>query len=153
MTRSARALVTIKITNLNRDFLINAESAQVLARSIARGIKPPKKQIDIIFLDSRRIRKLNARFRGSRRATDVLSFDLGQVANIFISLDAAGSNAKRFRTSFEREVVLYMIHGVLHLARYDDDTVLAAARMRRREERLLRKICGKIDLSKVLTRR
>ncbi len=56
---------------------------------------------------------------------------------IFISLDAAVSQAKRFRVTWQCELARYAIHGLLHLAGYDDLDRARRRTMKRAEDRLL----------------
>ena len=110
---------------------------------------------------------LNEAFLGHAGATDVITFDHralfttinqavpqggGSAARcrskisadqtfhgeIYISLDAAVAQARRFRTCWQSELTRYVIHGALHLAGYDDLQAAARHRMKREEDRLLR---------------
>lgn len=67
-------------------------------------------RIDVVLVDGREIRKLNRKFRGGNRATDVLSFayDEGDIlGDVVVS--------KSYRREFKRLV----IHGVLHILGYE----------------------------------
>jgi len=59
---------------------------------------------------------------------------------IFICLDEALSQARRFRTSWPSEVVRYLVHGVLHLCGYDDRHPAPRREMKRMENRLLEQL-------------
>jgi probable rRNA maturation factor len=74
------------------------------------------------------------------------------MGEVLISSDTAARNAKAFGTTFGEEIVLYVIHGMLHLFGYDDGDAVSGARMLKREKEILKKICMKEDLSKVSTR-
>ncbi len=64
---------------------------------------------------------------------------------IFVCLDEARSQARRFRTTWQRELVRYIIHGILHLLGYKDHAVSARQRMKRQEDRLLRHLAKGFD--------
>lgn len=84
------------------------------------------------------MRSVNRKYLGHDYVTDVLTFDLGDgLAEIIICPRAAHSNARRFKTSTRRELLTYVVHGILHLAGYEDATSVQRGRMRRMEERLL----------------
>ena len=83
----------------------------------------------------------------------MLSFELGGSGSIAISLDTASRNAKIFGAPLHEEGVRYVIHGILHLFGYDDDTKLHRLRMAAKEDTILRSLCAKVNLSRVLTRR
>ena len=57
---------------------------------------------------------------------------------IFISTETAARNARRFNTSLDDEVTLYLIHGILHLLGFDDHAPKDIARMRRKEQEILK---------------
>ena len=109
--------------------------------------------LEILFVGDRDMRKLNKRFKGRGGTTDVLSFGMGNVGSIAISLDTALRNAKTFGAPFHEEAIRYVIHGILHLFGYDDDTKLNRLKMAAKEEMILRSLCANTNLSKVLTRR
>ena len=150
----------IKIINLHKAFDIDEGFLRKVIRDLSLRLRFKEERFEFVFLDRRRIRKLNRDFKKIDRPTDVLAFRLEAIegdsrhtyANIFISLDAALENSRIFGTSFQEETVLYIIHGMLHIAGYDDRGKAERSRMRRREEELLRKTCANRDLSRALTR-
>jgi probable rRNA maturation factor len=82
--------------------------------------------VTLLITNSRRMRTLNARFRGKNRATDVLSFPGpefadGFVGDIAISLDIAARNARALRHSVADEIRILALHGLLHLSGYDHE--------------------------------
>jgi len=48
------------------------------------------------------------------------------------------TQAKEFKSSWQAEVVRYVVHGVLHLLGYDDLKPALRRRMKREENRLMR---------------
>lgn len=56
---------------------------------------------------------------------------------LVISVETARREAGAQRCSLEAEVVLYAVHGLLHLCGYDDQTENARLRMRRREREIM----------------
>lgn len=55
---------------------------------------------------------------------------------IVISAEMAASNARKFATSLRKEIVLYLVHGILHLSGYNDHSPREIKRMRGREQKL-----------------
>lgn len=100
-------------------------------------------EVDLAVVDGERIAALNRRYGGRAGRTDVLSFDLsdaGQaaiVAQIVVSGDVAAERAATRGGSKQRELMLYVVHGLLHLVGYEDDTARGAARMHARQDELL----------------
>lgn len=101
-------------------------------------------QVDLAVVGSLRMADLNRRYLRHRGPTDVLSFDLSEqdrtriCAQLIICADVAVRQAKRYGTSARRELLLYVVHGLLHLLGYDDSTSAGSARMRQRQEQILR---------------
>lgn len=148
------------VVNLHKSYNLNKRYARDLAAEILKIINKDRLvELELIFLDDKSIRKFNRKYKFEDRATDVLSFkidrkDFGQKAflgEIMISLDTALENSKLYGTGFADEIVLYIIHGVLHLFGYDDGTAVDSRRMDRKQNRILDKLCSCKNLSKVLT--
>ncbi|HEU4400536.1 MAG TPA: rRNA maturation RNase YbeY [Candidatus Polarisedimenticolia bacterium] len=102
-----------------------------------------------LLLDSEAaLRRLNRRFLGRDRPTDVLSFpacgDLepgrAHLGEIAISVPRAARQARRARWSLPEEIALLVTHGYLHLLGYDHETDDGS--MRRLEETLLKRAAG-----------
>ena len=71
---------------------------------------------------------------------------------LFISLDDAVKQAREFRTTWQSELVRYVIHGLLHLCGHDDLKPAARRKMKRKENRLLRETAKRFPLAKLGTR-
>lgn len=68
---------------------------------------------------------------------------------IFICVEEAICQARRFRTSWQSELVRYLVHGVLHLCGFDDQRPASRREMKREENRLLRELAGCWPLAKL----
>ena len=95
-------------------------------------------EVSVTFTDNEGIRKLNRKFRGINRKTDVLSFPLfdytgeseeppidemkGMLGDVVLSLEQAKAQAEEYGHSFEREVAFLTVHSMLHLLGYDHET-------------------------------
>ena len=60
--------------------------------------------------------------------------------DIFICVPEAVLQARRFRVTWQSELARYLVHGLLHLRGYDDQTSAACRRMKREENRVVKKI-------------
>ncbi len=102
----------------------------------------PPGELSIAFLTDAALAKLHGRFMQDPSATDVITFegakDHGIAGEICVSVDAAARHAGRSAVAFSREVTLYVVHGWLHLAGYDDRSPGAKRRMRAAEARAMR---------------
>ncbi len=122
--------------------------------------------------------RLNETFLRHQGSTDVITFDyaerVGQASRlssgssqdnsqrdrrdacptllhgeIFVCLDEAASQARRFRTTWQSELVRYVVHGVLHLLGHDDQRSAARRRMKRAENKLLRRLASEFPIHRL----
>ncbi len=147
------------VTNLNRAHKVNGPFIKKIIAEILKFLKQPRiAELEVVFLDDVAIRSLNKKYKKRNSATDDLSFKIDRdefgvgssLGEVFISLDTAFRNAGIFKTTFEEETVLYVIHGILHLFGYDDGKPKDRRRMSKKEEEILEYLCKREDLSKVL---
>ena len=108
---------------------------------IRRSEKPPKgRVVNLVFCSDYRIRKLNAQYRDKDKATDVLSFcfdDGDFLGEVYISLQRAAVQARRFGVSYESEVNRLFVHGVFHLLGYDHIEEKDRAVMEKKEAKFI----------------
>ena len=109
---------------------------------------PPPGALSLAFLPDAALAQLHADFLGDPTPTDVITFagdrTLGLASEICVSADAALRHvssrlpppASRLR-AFSAELTLYLVHGWLHLAGYDDLVPAKKRVMRRAEARAL----------------
>lgn len=113
-----------------------------VAPASARG------SVTIVLADDAEVRRLNRRWRGKNRATDVLSFPTDpstprprgvprHLGDIVIALGVAAAQARAHRHPLATELRVLALHGLLHLLGYDHET--DDGRMARLERRLRRK--------------
>ena len=99
--------------------------------------------INYIFCSDERELEVNRQFLGHDYYTDVITFDYSTPStlngDIFISLDTISSNAEMVDTSFDRELLRIIIHGVLHLTGQGDKTPETKLQMTAKEESALAK--------------
>jgi len=88
----------------------------------------------VILVSDRRMTQLHRRFFQESGPTDVITFQHGEV---IISTETARRQARRFGTSLEHELRLYIAHGLLHLRGFDDKTPAGAEEMKRIQEKLV----------------
>lgn len=100
------------------------------------------KEIEFILCQNEYIQELNNQFRNKNTPTDVLSFPyenmpMTPLGSIVISVDFVISKADEFNHSFQDELSLLFIHGLLHLLGYDHE--LDNGEHRTKEEELIKK--------------
>ena len=99
--------------------------------------KVPPGELSLVFLTDAALAQLHADFLDDPTTTDVITFEgdpaLGVAGEICVSVDTAARYARTHRRDFAAELTLYLVHGWLHLAGYDD-LVPAKKRVMRRAE-------------------
>ena len=84
---------------------------------------------------------MNVHYLNHNTLTDIITFDQsdGQTieGDIFISIDRVRENAQRQDISFTEELHRVMIHGILHLAGYNDKSSKEKTLMREKEDECL----------------
>lgn len=106
------------------------------------GAAAPAGELSIVFLTDAALARLHGEFLGDPALTDVITFAgsplLGTAGEICVSADAAVRFARSRGRDFSAELTLYLVHGWLHLAGYDDLAPAKKRVMRRAETRALR---------------
>jgi probable rRNA maturation factor len=135
----------IILHNLQRKISVNiAELEKFAGNAMQHSLQlQPRKRTDLhklneIFIwlvSDRRMALLHRKFLGQSRPTDVLTFQHGE---IFISVDTALRHARTFGNSLLGELKLYIVHGLLHLHGFDDQTRTEARKMKKAQEKILR---------------
>jgi probable rRNA maturation factor len=101
-----------------------------------------KREIELIITDNSEIHEINLTTRGIDKPTDVLSFPYEDMPNvplgsIVISTDFVEQYSKQYNHSFDDEMALLFIHGLLHLVGYDHE--VDNGEHREKEEELIKK--------------
>jgi len=111
-----------------------------ISRTLKNVYKVERKEIPplaVICTHNRFIRRINKEYLAHDYITDVVAFPLGNdggiEAEIYINLDAARSQAKKYNVTYTQEVRRLLIHGALHLIGYNDKTQSEKNMMNARE--------------------
>jgi len=123
-----------------------------LVRSTLRGERVERAaEVTVVVSGDVRLSELCERFLGRARRTDVLAFpgvepadgkvpaDARHLGEVVVNADRALREAQRRGIDPEAELFLYVVHGLLHLAGYDDGAKEDTRRMRAREAAVLRR--------------
>jgi len=94
-------------------------------------------EVEVSLVDDTTIADVHMRFMDVPGATDVITFDHGE---IHISVETAQSQASDFGNDFERELMLYVVHGLLHLAGHEDASDQGRDTMDELQQRVLNEV-------------
>lgn len=137
--RFDRRALAAAVATLDARFAVSPGSA----KSGAPGVCPPG-ELSIVFLTDAALAQLHAAFLADPAPTDVITFAgdpaHGTAGEICVSADAARRQvgARCSAAAFSAELTLYVVHGWLHLAGYDDLQPAKKRVMRRAEARAVK---------------
>jgi probable rRNA maturation factor len=92
-------------------------------------------EIEIVLVDRATMARVHGDFLGDPTETDVITFPYGE---ILVCPAVAQDRARELGLQLNDEVLLYALHGLLHLAGYDDKTPKLSKQMAKVQEKLLR---------------
>jgi probable rRNA maturation factor len=131
-------MVQIEINNQQSRLSIDCERLSRVAETVLATEGIEEATINIAVVDDPTIHDLNRRFLNHDEPTDVLSFpfddDAGRLeGDVIVSADTAVRMAAQLQWAASDELLLYVVHGVLHLVGYDDLDPNSRAEMHERQ--------------------
>ncbi len=142
-------MAKIEITDLQDHVDLDRRLLLQVMRRAMKEEGRTARSLSIVLTDNRHIRDLNREYVGVDTTTDVISFPLedldwplagyngGINGEIIASAELAYEQALARDLDPRAELLLYVVHGLLHLIGYDDRTPSDARRMHAREDELL----------------
>ncbi len=149
---------TVSLHNRQRHFRVDTRLLKELAVGVLESeFSRHSWEIEIYLIGAKRMAAINQEYLQHEGSTDIITFDYGDPAthlhgDLFISLDDALKQAQEFGTTWQTELARYVIHGILHLAGYDDLEPVARKRMKQAENRLVRQAERSFALNKLGTK-
>lgn len=136
--------IEVDIINESGLLPLDEEIVRTILRQILTDAGFQRGRMEIVVVDNRTIHRLNVQFLGHDYPTDVLSFEMDRddrtallEGNVIVSDEMARDRAEEFGWPAENELLLYMIHGTLHLVGYDDHAPEDTPAMRAKEKEYL----------------
>ncbi|HED09893.1 MAG TPA: rRNA maturation RNase YbeY [Caldithrix abyssi] len=129
----------IALHNTHPDINLEEETVTELVRKVSRDLSLKMASCTVICTDDTLISDLHNTYFNDPDTTDVITFDLGEDAvegEIYVCVDQAARQAKEFGVSTPNEIRRLIIHGLLHLAGYDDREEADRREMKELENRL-----------------
>ncbi len=100
-------------------------------------------EVEVAIVSDRVIASVHQRFMDIPGATDVITFEHGEIV---ISAQTAAHYAATYGHFLEEELALYVIHGMLHLNGFEDGTRAEADRMHKLQTEILRECLREIPI-------
>jgi probable rRNA maturation factor len=166
--------MTIVISNRQRTKKVNLRLLKQITQALLVELKIENSELGVNLVGAKDMAALNWKFLRHEGSTDVITFDYANVAQasrlpkeplkreirrrdacatlcgeLYVCVDDAVFQAKHFKTSWQAEIVRYIVHGVLHLLGYDDLTPDLRRKMKRAENLLLRQLSKKFSLAQI----
>jgi probable rRNA maturation factor len=155
----------IEINNTTK-FKINEKLIKKIAEKFLASRRLAKKDVSLAFIGDAKMRQLNFKYRHKDKTTDVLSFgnsplerggpeasgtgcvkgcfgekeELGYLGEIVINPAQIKRQAKENENSFQDELIFILVHGLLHLVGYNDETEKDRLRMINLGEKFIGKL-------------
>jgi len=135
-------MLSVEIANRQELFMPNVDRLKQAAKAILRDAGLASAELSIALVDDAAIHELNRQYLKHDYPTDVLSFvlqcDNGHLeGEVIASTETARRSAKQLGWAADDELLLYVIHGTLHLVGHDDLAPEPLAAMRVAEARYL----------------
>lgn len=135
----------VQIANQQSSLVVDESQLEAAVQAIIRDSDSYAGTVSIAIVDDPTIHEINRQYLEHDYPTDVLSFVLEDrppylEGELVVSTDTAISNAADYEWSPASELLLYVIHGTLHLVGYRDkdaDDILA---MRQAEDNYLKQL-------------
>jgi probable rRNA maturation factor len=135
--------IQVSVANQQTRYAVDEAQLVEAARAVLRQSRFLSAEISLAVVDDPTIHKLNRRYLDHDWPTDVLSFKLDDsgshlAGEVVVSADTAVAMAPKFGWPAAAELLLYVIHGMLHLVGYRDKSSVDAREMQAAEQALLR---------------
>lgn len=166
---------TVLISNRQRTRKINPRLLKAITEGLLSDLNIGGAELGINLVAAREMTLVNETFLRHEGSTDVITFDYAEIVaqasrlrskslereirrrdacatlcgELFICVDEAVLQAKKFRTTWQSEIARYIVHGILHLLGYDDLHAAARRRMKREENRRLAGLSKKFSLAQI----
>ena len=134
------------ISDDQRERFVDCELLKIQGRNILFFLGCGNQELSVLLTDDKKIRELNKKYRGQDRTTDVLSFpqnegeenepDYHLMGDVVISTVTAKRQASQHGLSLEEEIVLLLIHGILHLLGFNHERSEEACHMKKKTREL-----------------
>ena len=131
----------VDLPNIDGDWIYG------ICNNILKDFEHSKAAVTIIFSTDLKLRKLKKQYFSADMLTDTISFNLEEKGEaidgeIYISLERVVENSKIFGQGFDKEYKRVIVHSILHLLGFDDQTSEDKIKMTQLEDYYLSNTIG-----------
>lgn len=128
----------------HKNFVVDKNKLKNMIRQMAKKAGKEFSSIELSFLPDEELFEINKKFLNHATYTDIITFtyDINNalMTEILISYERAFENSKKYRCTFEDEILRLIAHGLLHSIGFEDKTKTQKLKMRKAENDLLKSI-------------
>ena len=140
----------ISIINSQKIAKLNLDHIRHIAKNVLTLLGEKKAELSVYIVDDAEIKRLNLHYRDIDKSTDVLAFSMregetikgseGILGDVVISAQTAARHSHGYVKKIKEEIDLYLVHGILHLVGYGDNSIRARKKMQDLQNKLIREI-------------
>ncbi|MCH7819120.1 MAG: rRNA maturation RNase YbeY [Candidatus Marinimicrobia bacterium] len=123
----------------NESGVVSSEAVISAISSVLDGEDKDYNTVSVLLVSDDEIKEVNKKYLGHDQTTDVVTFPLHEKSEpiegeIYVSLQTTERNSKTYNNSHSNEIIRVVIHGILHLAGYEDSTSESREEMKKKED-------------------
>ena len=135
--------IQVDVSNQQASHTIDEGLVAAAVRTVLAGEGITRATISVAIVDDPTIHELNRTYLNHDYPTDVLSFRLNEETadldgELIVSAETAANQAEQYGWTMADELLLYLVHGTLHLVGYEDEDAASQSQMRNRERHFLK---------------
>ncbi len=147
-------MISITVRKPYQKFVNKRQIKTTVESALAHLLHGKMVDLSILICSDEEILKINSRYRNIHQATDVLSFESDEVSpetetphlgDILISYDSAFDHSIRYSQDVSVEILVLLIHGILHLVGFDHSTIDSKEQMWKKQYEIHRLLDISID--------
>ncbi len=138
---------TLLLANRQRDRRVDTRWLRTCAVTLLEELLALEEyELGVQLVGVREMARVNQQFLNHAGSTDVITFSYAEPGEarlhgeLFICVSDAVAQAAEWGTTWQSEVVRYLVHGVLHLRGFDDLEPAKRRVMKRHENRLVARL-------------
>lgn len=126
-----------------RNFVVDKKVIKQMVNQILSLVSKKFESISINFVNDEQLFEMNKKHLNHDYFTDILTFTFSNepvTTEIFISFERAFENSKKYKSSFEDEILRLIAHGILHSIGLNDRSRSEKIKMRKSENKILKSV-------------